>query len=286
MIRTIVKVSTLVSIFTLIACGSSNRDTTVISKNSNNVTCIEPPPDIIQTALSAQIQALIPEINIDIQANASAKSTVERIRSEVPNLQAVEALDYRMCVAYANGVLTKESYTKFLSEILPLLTTSNNVADSKKATDYTTYKDVPVQYGDFTALQQYEQLWKSKLESEGNPNAEAKAFLIAVQLTDIVWSRKKTKIDTDQRIANLRSNINTLSAEEKQKVNAHVTSLQRNIITASPGRDIQLIALYGNDLSVNNPVDTAHEVTLLTNYSAKERILWFQSAKLKYSQII
>jgi hypothetical protein len=59
------------------------------------------------------------------EAPANARVGIEeafaRIRAGCPTLQAVEALEFRMCVAWAQGALDDEAYGEFVLKILPLL---------------------------------------------------------------------------------------------------------------------------------------------------------------------
>ena len=155
----------------------------------------------------------------------------------------------------------------------------------KDLTEYTNFMEVPVEYGDITGLKVYEQKWKLKFEKDGNPNEAAKAFLIAMQLAEIAWDEKKNRLITDQRIAELRDSLDEINKEESTKAQAIIDSLQSNITATTKGREYQLIALFGKDRSVNNPVDTSHETSVLTNFSTKYRNDWYWKTRLRFSQI-
>jgi len=118
--KTIYLISSIVFSTALIGCASS-RGITEFNTATGILKCAEPPPDVIATGAKANVEALVPKINTNVKANVSASTTVSRIRSEVPNLQAVEALEYRMCLAYGNGIVDSESYKKFMNNILPML---------------------------------------------------------------------------------------------------------------------------------------------------------------------
>jgi hypothetical protein len=46
----------------------------------------------------------------------------QRVRQELkPEVANWEVIDYRLCIQYANGVLDKADYRKFLTEIAPTL---------------------------------------------------------------------------------------------------------------------------------------------------------------------
>nr|WP_320166650.1 hypothetical protein [uncultured Methylophaga sp.] len=112
----------MVMSFIVVSAGcASNRKITEFDTPTGKLKCAEPPPDVITTGAQANVEALIPEIKVDVKADASATTTVERIRAEIPNLQAVEALEYRMCLAYGNGIIDSETYQEFFNNILPML---------------------------------------------------------------------------------------------------------------------------------------------------------------------
>lgn len=107
-------------LFTISGCASK-RNITTFKTETGELKCAEPPPDVVTTGARANIEALVPQIDVDVKANANANTTVARIRSEIPNLQAVEALEYRMCLAYGNGIVDSATYREFYQSILPML---------------------------------------------------------------------------------------------------------------------------------------------------------------------
>jgi hypothetical protein len=281
---------TYILLFSVLISGcASKRNIVEFKTETGTLKCAEPPPDVIATGVEANVEALIPEIDIDVKANASASNTVKRIRSEIPNLQAVEALEYRMCLAYGNGIIDSESYKDFITSILPMLqgidTEKSSKNIKKELTDYDDFMDIPIQYGDITALKVFEQKWKTKLINDGNPNAAAKAFLITTQLVEISWGEKKRRLTTDQRIAELRESLDTINQQEKEKAEAIIVSLQHNISVQPKSREYQLLALYGNNRSVNNPVDTMNETNFLTSFTPSIRQEWYNKARLRFSQV-
>ena len=168
---------------------------------------------------------------------------------------------------------------------LSVLSTVAPTVVEKELTEYKDFMNVPVQYGDITALKIYEQKWADKLKEDGNPNAEAKAFLIANQLVDIAWENKKNNLVIDQRIAELRDSMVSMNEQQLIAAQAQIQSLQKNIKVQSDSRKYQLLALYGKDRSVNNPVDTMHETSLLTDYSPQNRLKWYGQVRQQFSQI-
>ena len=83
----------------------------------------------------------------------------------------------------------------------------------------------------------------------------------------------------------LRTSLGDMNANEKQQTQASIASLQSNISVQHRSRKFQLIALFGQDLSVNNPVDTVHETKVLTDYSASYRNDWYAGIRSQYSQM-
>jgi len=84
------------------------------------VTCFEPPPDVMAGGGIAKVDANIPKVIEALKVDAETTVTYQRIRAEVPNLQATETVEFRLCAMYANGIVTPEQYQRFLT-VLPLL---------------------------------------------------------------------------------------------------------------------------------------------------------------------
>lgn len=105
------------------SCSSqpSARRLVKVDGPNGEVTCVEPPPDVIGAEFSSQLSAALPGIEDAIRAEMSVQQKAERIREEIPNLQAIEVLDYRLCMAYANGRIEKQLYSQFVEDVLPLL---------------------------------------------------------------------------------------------------------------------------------------------------------------------
>lgn len=80
----------------------------------NGVTCFEPPPDIVKSSIDTQLMASIKEA---LEMKGSIKNIFQRIREEIPNLHTFEVVHFHLCVDYANGMLDKEAYNKFLSMV-------------------------------------------------------------------------------------------------------------------------------------------------------------------------
>lgn len=117
------------TIFTLMAAtmvvGCNSSVTKLTRPDGVNVTCAKPPKDVVTIAGSLNIESLVPDITRDIKMGITVNTTVQRIRKEIPNLQAVVVLEYRMCLAYGSNALTSAEYGKFVKGLLPLLKNNN-----------------------------------------------------------------------------------------------------------------------------------------------------------------
>jgi hypothetical protein len=109
----------------LAACGllrdpSARVEHTYVRKDGAVVRCLEPPPDVAP-AIRAEIDAEIADIVDALNASTGIEAKFARIRPTVSTLQAVEALEFRLCAAWAQGLLDERAYREFLVRILPLL---------------------------------------------------------------------------------------------------------------------------------------------------------------------
>ena len=136
----------------VVGCASQ-RSITLFETPTGELKCADPPSDVLMIGGNADLQALVPEIDLDVKANTSVSTTVARIRSEIPNLQAIEVLEYRMCLAYGSGIIDAKTYQEFFKSILPLLKNKEerkatlNSQEAQKLlsifTDRTTEIDLP-----------------------------------------------------------------------------------------------------------------------------------------------
>ena len=134
-------IPTLIILF-LVGCGifrpsdPSHRKKEIFERSDGiKVTCFQPPPDVYISEVNASIDAKIPVIAEHLEAITSVNSKVERIREELPSLNSVEALEFRMCVAYGNEAINSEQYNRFVENILPLMNintgSSNHLTESQ-----------------------------------------------------------------------------------------------------------------------------------------------------------
>ena len=120
-------------LFTGCATNPNNRRPVTVG----SMTCIEPPPDVITTAREAEVGAAVRGIQDVLKARVSTEQKVERIRQELPQLQSIEVLEYRMCVARGNGQISSEQYAEFLGELLPLLRQPQQESDVDELNDHS-----------------------------------------------------------------------------------------------------------------------------------------------------
>jgi len=128
------------AVFVACASGPSYRKTHQLVGPNGAITCFEPPPDVMTAGTKASVDASVSRIVQTLKLNADTSTTYSRIRAEVPNLQALEATEFRLCVAYANGLLSKDQYSKFM-DLLPSLKSSGATgapASGTKSNDSAT----------------------------------------------------------------------------------------------------------------------------------------------------
>ena len=85
------------------------------------VHCHEPPTELIARGVLAEIDARIPEVLEILRLHVDVRERLELLRPAAPGSDALEALEFRLCVAWAQGVLGDEEYREFLREVLPAL---------------------------------------------------------------------------------------------------------------------------------------------------------------------
>ena len=116
-----------VPLFFLIGCSfigaPSNRPSVEYPRQDvATVRCVAPPPDVVAKGVSAKADVAADRVGTLLKGTGGASIDVERIRQEVPvDVAAFEVIDYRLCVQYANGVLSKEEYNAFTQQILPTI---------------------------------------------------------------------------------------------------------------------------------------------------------------------
>jgi hypothetical protein len=91
-----------------------------VSENGTKITCYEPLADVITKGVKADVEIAAVKIGTLLKGTGGTSVDVERIRQEVPvDVSAFEAIDFRLCLQYVNGVLSKEEYHAFTKQIIP-----------------------------------------------------------------------------------------------------------------------------------------------------------------------
>lgn len=103
--------------------ASSRTRHELTCSDGRTISCFEPPPDVMTSEVSVLVGASIGPVKQALVGSGSQSVRYERIRKEVPSLQTLEVLEFRLCVALANDFLTEEAYSAFLNEFLPRLRT-------------------------------------------------------------------------------------------------------------------------------------------------------------------
>jgi hypothetical protein len=81
-----------------------------------HVTCFEPPPEVVKKAsLATDVDASANEIGALAKASVRGEVSPERIREKLPtNVAAFEVIEFRLCMAHANGLYSAQEYRAFL----------------------------------------------------------------------------------------------------------------------------------------------------------------------------
>ena len=85
------------------------------------VRCHEPPAELVARGIFAEVDARVPEVIEILRLEVDVRERLELLRPAARGLEALEALEFRLCVAWAQGVLGEEEYSEFLREVLPAL---------------------------------------------------------------------------------------------------------------------------------------------------------------------
>ncbi|MDK2744336.1 MAG: hypothetical protein NDI90_15620 [Nitrospira sp. BO4] len=109
----------------LMACVSG-RTPHKFHPYGKEVTCFEPPKDVVEKGGGVDASIAIKEIGEVLKASGSAKVDTQRIREISTGVNDFEVLEFRFCTQYGNEVLTPQEYQKFQTEVLPILHSSKN----------------------------------------------------------------------------------------------------------------------------------------------------------------
>ena len=89
-------------------------------KDGPPIQCYEPPPDVIAKGGRANTELMAEKFGTFLKGTGGVGLDVERIRQELPaDVSAFEVFEFRICAQYGNGVLSKEEYHAFTTQIIP-----------------------------------------------------------------------------------------------------------------------------------------------------------------------
>ena len=106
----------------LLACTThlSDRKEHIYTRaDGTPVKCLEPPPDVMAKGAGAEAEVAAKNIGRILKGNIKGQVETERIREISKNVSDFEAVEFRLCQQYGNGVLTPEQYQEF-QRLLPV----------------------------------------------------------------------------------------------------------------------------------------------------------------------
>ncbi len=126
----------LLSLFLIVApsCSSPSKRTLneFILKDGTKIQCAEPPPDVVAKGIKVNAEVAAQKVGNLLKGTGGVDVDVERIRQEVPpDVSTFEIIEYRICIQYVNGLLSKGEYNSFTRQILPAL--KNKVPEQEAA---------------------------------------------------------------------------------------------------------------------------------------------------------
>lgn len=114
--------------FLLTSCVSGRTEHKMMRRDGTPVTCFEPPPDVVTKRVNANADAAYNEIGRILKGSVELATETQRIRELSKSVNDYEAIDFRVCMNYANEVLTREQYSLYLTDIKKLLQETSNAA--------------------------------------------------------------------------------------------------------------------------------------------------------------
>ena len=82
--------------------------------------CFEPLQDVIVKGEKANLELTAKRLGTLLQLTGGVGLDVERIRQELPaDVSSFEEIEFRICAQYGNGVLSKDEYHAFTTQIIP-----------------------------------------------------------------------------------------------------------------------------------------------------------------------
>jgi hypothetical protein len=82
--------------------------------------CFEPLQAVIVKGEKANLELTANRLETLLRATGGVGLNVERIRQELPaDVSSFEVIEFRICAQYGNGVLSKDEYRAFTTQIIP-----------------------------------------------------------------------------------------------------------------------------------------------------------------------
>lgn len=128
-------------------CSDSRTLVKRSQPNGEEIVCVQPPKDVVSKETAFRLEGKLPKIIDIVKAEISVERKVERIRAETQGVQAFEIIEYRLCMAHANGLIDATTYKDFLKDILPKLFAKieeNNKAQKSTLPDTSQHPNVSV----------------------------------------------------------------------------------------------------------------------------------------------
>ncbi|MBA2487391.1 MAG: hypothetical protein H0V35_15120 [Nitrospira sp.] len=113
-----------ISVLLFISCALEppERKPVIFDGPNGKVDCLSPPKEILNKEATTQTEVAVKNIGTLVKGSAGVKIDPERVRQELkPGVANWEVIDFRICAQYAKGVLTRQDYRTFTTEILPVL---------------------------------------------------------------------------------------------------------------------------------------------------------------------
>jgi len=84
------------------------------------VVCTKPPAGWLDSQEGVGVAAAIPDLVQLLTAQSTADSrALDAIVRDAPTTEALGVLDYRLCLEYGNGTLTRDVYSRWLLDLRP-----------------------------------------------------------------------------------------------------------------------------------------------------------------------
>lgn len=85
------------------------------------VSCNRPAPALMTTEQAQGLSAAFPDIIQELGASGNEQDKIGDLLARAPTPDLLDVLDYRVCLAYGEGELTKEAWTAWQETIQPAL---------------------------------------------------------------------------------------------------------------------------------------------------------------------